>query len=184
MIKKLSLLACLCGLFFANNAWAWQNEILFGYANSKEVQEGYNQSGFALTGKLYKFCPIDQTLLMTIDGSVSQWHASTKHDQNLTTIALAPSFRAYFMDPTIHCVRPYLGASFGPAYLSNKTFGERTQGANFAFQSTIEAGTEVGLKNKHSLDFNVHLVHYCNGGLFHPNQGITMLYLFSIGYQF
>ena len=145
-------------------------------------EENYNQSGICTTGKLYKFCPIDEKLILTRDGSVSQWHANTSHDQNLTTVAVAPSFRAYFLDPTVNRVRPYLGASFGPSYLSNKTFGERTQGANFAFQSTIEAGTEIG--DKHRLDINLHLVHYCNAGLFHPNQGITMLYVLSLGYQF
>lgn len=179
---KILLALTLC-LVFAK-AFAWQHEIAVGYGFGKEVEQDYHNNGFVLTGKLYKFCPVDDRLIATIDGSISHWHSDTSHDNQTTTIALAPAFRAYFVKPECYKFHPYLGVSFGPTYLTNKQLGERAQGSHFAFQSTIEAGTEMALKNNHNLDFNIHMAHYCNAGLARPNQGFDILYIFTIGYQF
>lgn len=166
-----------------SNAYAWEHEIAAGYGYGNEIEEDYSNQGYVLTGKFYKFRPIDDTLVVTLDGTVAHWTANVNHNKQLTTVAVAPSFRAYFANPRCHSVRPYLDVSFGPALLSARQFGNRTQGANAAFQTTLEVGTEVG-NQKRSLDFNLHLAHYCNAGIFKPNQGINILYIFTVGYQF
>lgn len=176
----LALLTCL----FSNAALAWNHELAAGYGYGKEVEQDYDNSGYEITGKFFKFAPIDNTLIVTLDGTVAHWRSNTPDNNQLTIAAIAPNFRAYFFNPCYNKVRPYLGVSFGPSYLSQKQLGNREQGGHFAFQSTLEGGTEIALPNQHSLDLNLHLAHYCNAGLAKPNQGIDILYIVTVGYQF
>lgn len=162
---------------------AWQHEIAIGYGNGKEIEQNYRNNGIVLTGKLYKFPKIDDTLYITIDATLANIHANTKEHNQITTIALFPAGRAYFADPTLHTIRPYLQASFGPTYLSSRTLGNRTQGSHFAFQTAFEMGTEIG-NQLHSYDINLRMIHICNAGLSHPNQGINLVPILSLGYQF
>lgn len=164
--------------------YAWDHEVSLGYGWGKEISEDYQNRAFVLSGKFYKFPKIDNTLIATIDGSVSRLHADTDQHQNLTTGAVALGLRAYFADPDVHQVRPYLGVSSGPAYISDQWFGNREQGANFDIQTTLEGGVEFQLKHNRSIDVNLHMVHYCNAGLASPNQGFDVPYVLSIGYQF
>lgn len=173
-------------LFFillSSKSFAWQHEIAGGYGSSKEIRKDYTNSGYVITAKFYKFPPVDKTLIFTIDGTLAHWHSSTLNHNQLTTAAIAPSARAYFFNFSTGGIHPYLGISFGPNYLSEKRLGTQDQGSHFSFQTTVEAGTEVG-SQKHSIDLNMHLAHYCNAGLFRPNAGLNILYIFTIGYQF
>jgi hypothetical protein len=185
VIKKHLLLALmLAGCLVFETAEAWEHEISIGYGRSKEINYDYYNSGFFLNGKLYKFNAIDKTLIFTIDASVAHWNASTENYKTLNAAALSGAFRAYFISPENRVFNPYLAASFGPAYLSQNKFGEREQGAHLSFQTTLGFGAEILQKNKHGFDLNLQLAHYCNAGLFNPNRGINILYVFSIGYMF
>lgn len=171
--------------FSSMSVFSWDHEISLGYGDAKEVDQNYYNSGVVLNGKIYRFPKIDDTLYASIDGTIASINASTTENTHLTTFVLAGAMRAYFTEPMSKRIRPYIQASFGPAYLSSKTLGNRTQGANYAFQSTLEVGTEVGIDhNHHAVDFNIRMMHYCNAGLFHPNQGINLTPVFSVGYQF
>lgn len=180
--NKLRYYICLT-YFIAINAFAFQHEIAIGYGDGQEVEENYRNHGIVLNAKLYVFPKIDDTLYASIDGTLANIHAETKEYNQLTTIAIALAMRAYFVNPLCYRLRPYLQASFGPSYLSSKQLGERSQGAHFAFQTTLEFGTEIG-NEKHSVDLNIRMIHYCNAGIFHPNEGINLTPVFSIGYQF
>lgn len=183
MKRIIILLLSSLSLFFTTSSNAWQHEISIGYGVGDEIEQNYVNHGVVLSGKLYKFCPIDNTLIVTIDGTIAHLISSTSDNNNTTTFALAPAFRAYFADPRFHCYRPYIQASIGPVYLTNRQLGNREQGAHFALQSTLETGMEIGNQQR-SLDLNLHLAHYCNAGLAHPNQGINLVAIFCIGYQF
>jgi hypothetical protein len=164
--------------------YAWQHEVSLGYGFGREVEKDYQNTAFVLSGKLYKFPKIDNTLIATIDGSVSQLRADTDVHRHLTTAALALGLRAYFQNPDLHQIRPYLGVSSGPSYLSSRYFGTGDQGAHLDLQSTIESGVEFELKNKRSVDVNLHFVHYCNAGLAYPNLGFNVPFVIAVGYQF
>lgn len=183
MKKIYGLLLGLISLFLFNTANAWQNEVSVGVGTGQEVDQSYRNNGVMLNAKLYKFCPIDNTLVLTIDGSLAHWHSTYGDHNELSTAALSAAFRAYFANPNCHTFRPYLDVSFGPTYLSARQLGVNQQGANVAFQSLLGGGMEVG-NQKQSVDFGLHLAHYCNAGLFYPNHGINIIYIFSIGYQF
>jgi hypothetical protein len=169
---------------FCNSALAWQHEIAAGYGYGQEIEEDYHNQGYEISGKFYKFPPIDNTLVFTIDGAVAYWRSSADQNRQLTTVTIAPAARAYFFNPCYNTIRPYLEVSFGPNYLSQKVLGEREQGSHFCFRTTLGGGTEIGLTPTQSLDLNLHLAHYCNAGIFKPNQGIDVLYIFTVGYQF
>jgi hypothetical protein len=181
-LKILFWLVAFASALYCTSAGAWSHEVAFGYGNTQEPEQDYNNSIFVLSGKFLKF-RVDKTLIATLDGTIGQWHAQTDEHSNLTNFAISPAFRAYFANPDRHTIRPYLGVSVGPTYLSEEQLGTRVQNTHFALQSTLETGTEIG-NQQHSVDLNVHLVHICNAGLAEPNQGFNVLYVFSIGYQF
>jgi len=166
-----------------HSIYAWNHEIAIGYGWGKELEKDYNNTAVVLSGKFYQF-KIDNTLIATIDGSVSQLHANTDYNKNSTTASVGLGLRAYFVNPELHQYRPYLGISSGPAYLSNTRLGEQDQGGHFDLQSTLEGGIEFGLKKQRSIDLNLHLVHYCNAGLRSPNRAFNVPFVVSLGYQF
>ena len=186
MIKKNSLLfiAMLFSMIFAETVFAWTYDISLGYGRSKETSCDYYQQGVMLDFQAFPFAKLDKTLLFGFGASLADWRADTSENKNMMTAAVSAIFRAYFVPPTEAAkFRPYLSASFGPTYLSSRKFGEREQGSNFSFQTTLGIGSEVKFGQK-ELNFSLKLVHYCNGGIFKPNQGIDIWYIFSIGYLF
>jgi hypothetical protein len=182
--KNLLLILTLVGCLLLSTAQAWDHEVSLGYAHVKEINYDYYNSGFFLNAKLYKFKPLDKTLILTIDGSVANWNATTQENKTLTTAALSGALRAYFAPPENKNFNPYLAASFGPAYLSHDKFGDREQSSHFSFQITLGAGTEILQQKDRGIDLSLQLVHYCNAGIFNVNRSINILYLFSIGYMF
>lgn len=176
MLRKIILICC-C-LVTSSQIMAWQHEVSVGYGYGKEIGQSYLNQGFTANAKLYRK-KIDNTLFLTFEGTLANWHANTPHDTTLNTAALSAGLRAYFAKPEKHTIRPYLGSSIGPAYLSSSTFGEQVQGANVALQITLEGGVEV--KN---IDINLHLAHYCNAGIVAPNEAINIPFVLSVGYLF
>lgn len=174
----------IAGLLTVTTAQAWDREVSLGYGWGKEMSEDYHNQAVVLAGKLYKFNKIDDTLIATIDGTLAHIKADTANNSSVSLAAVSLALRAYFQNPDLHQTRPYVGVSFGPTYLSNQQLGERDLGANLAFQTVFEAGVEFGLSKGRSIDVGIHLMHYCNGGIFDPNQSINVPYMLSIGYQF
>jgi hypothetical protein len=176
-----SVISLIC-LLFSTNAQAWTHEFAIGYGDATEPEQDYTNSIYVLSGKFLKY-KVDKTLIFTLDGTLGLWDAHTDEHSHMFNVAISPAFRAYFANPDNHTIRPYLGVSVGPTYISDQQFGTRVQNTNFALQSTLETGVEIG-NSKHSVDLNAHLVHICNAGLKDPNEGYDLLYVFSIGYQF
>ena len=123
-------------------------------------------------------------MIASIDGRLAHMTSDTDDHNSLSLAAVSLAFRAYFQNPDLHKIRPYVEASFGGAYLTNQQLGERDLGGNLAFQSIFQAGIEFTLPNKKSIDVGLHFVHYCNAGLYDPNQSINVPYTLTIGYMF
>ncbi len=183
-IKNIFLISFGIVSLTANTAQAWKHEVSISYGWGQEFLENYNNQAVLLFGKLYKFKKIDKTLIATIDGTIAHITTSAAVNKTLNTAALSLAFRTYFQNPDLHKIRPYLGASFGPVYLSQEQLGLRRQGSHFVFQSAFEGGVEFDVSKTRSLDLGVHLIHYCNAGFAHPNQGINVPFAVSLGYQF
>lgn len=159
---------------------AWRHELSVGYGGGQEIDENYSNTLFVANAKIYKFPDIDQTLIATIDASVSWLHADTPEHNSLWSASLAPALRGYFINPHYHMIKPYLEISSGPAYISKHKLGDQTQGGLYVLQSTLGGGIEF--VKIHGLDLNLHFAHYCNAGLYTPNQGFDFPFIVSLGY--
>jgi hypothetical protein len=184
-MKKLK---CFCALllwacsFICISSQGFSKQLSIGYAfPAHESDQHYDHSGLYINGAFYHYLLADHMLLFTLNGAMGYWHADTTDNNHLLTLAVLPTFRAYFSQHTSHIVRPYLFLGYGPAYLSHRTFGEKTQGTHLAFQGDVGAGIEFG-KHYKGLDINGRFTHFSNAGLFHPNQGFDFLFILSVGY--
>ena len=184
MLKYFRLLLLAALLCFSSPIFAWTHGISLGYGDSKELNESYSTYGLFVNGKVYRFKNIDPLLILTIDPSLGYWRTNTPKNNRLLTIAISAAFRAYFFPANHRMVTPYLLATFGPTYLSNKHLGTQEQGAHFAFQTTLGGGAELFPHNNHAVDVNLRMIHYCNAGLAKPNEGFDIFYVFSVGYLF
>ncbi len=162
------------------SAMAWNHGISIGYGGGSDINHHNNtNSGAFLSAEIL---PIKQKswLNMTFNGSLGQFYSTAAKNKNLFTTALSLAFRFYgFQSLSTH---PFFLISAGPAYLSSRKFGDNNQAANFAFQSVIGTGVEIGQKNR--ADLNVRLVHYSNAYTMKPNQGFNIFYIVSLGYLF
>lgn len=185
MVKKIATLALgfLC-VTWSLQAPAWQHGIEGGYGYGQEVGADYTNTGFFANGIIYRFNKIDQFLIFTVNASFGNWYAHRVAPNKLTTFAISPNFRAYFLDPEAHFIRPYIQAAFGPVYLSSRFFGTQKQGSNYAFQTELGAGVEIGNFNKNAIDITVRFIHYCNAGLAKPNDGSDIPLVLTVGYLF
>lgn len=177
-------LGLLIAFLSLNRAEAWTHEISVGFGWGQEIGANYENNAMVLNGTFYKFNKIDNTLFATLDGTLAQLMSATPTHNTVVTAAISLGFRAYFQNPDFHKIRPYLGISFGPAYLSQTQLGTQRQGAHYDFQSTLGGGIEFAASQTQNLDVSLHLIHYCNAGLARPNEGFDIPFLLSIGYQF
>ena len=182
MIKKIILFVC---ILLPTASQAWEHEISIGYGGGREIGETYSNSGVFINAVLYNWGEVDKTLIFTVDGSTGLYYATTSNHKTLATASISPAFRAYFAKPEEHHYRPFLLLSSGPVYLSNRTFGTQTQGSNFALQTVLGGGLEIGdPKAKHNYSISWRFVHICNAGVFTPNQGFDVYNIVSLGWTF
>ena len=125
-------------------------------------------------------------LSIYLDASISYWHAkstaSTKYTTNKTVVigALAPVLRFPLMQNSN--VVPYLEASAGPAIMSHDGLGCKVIGSRFTFQDMLGAGLRLG--SRHKFDLSWHFLHYSNGTLAEPNNGMDIPIFITISYIF
>lgn len=161
-------------------ASAWNHGVIIGYGTGPDINHHtYTNSGGILSAEILSLKHSDWYNL-TMDGSVGNWHTTEPLYQNLWTVALTFAFRPYiFYTSDVH---PYLLFSSGPAYISSRSFGYNSQGANFDFQTSLGAGFELGLQKR--ADIAVRIVHYSNAYLFRPNKGFNIFPVLTVGYLF
>ena len=143
-----SLLAASSAAVAATNN-SWLREVNLAYGFGTEHDQDYKNSGWWLEASAFNY-QIDKTLRVHLNASVGFWTAHTDKNKHNQTIAIAPSFRAYFSPPENKRLAPYLRFSFGPVYLFKRFLGNREQGAHWAFQTFLGGGleTEITTKNK------------------------------------
>lgn len=162
------------------SAFSWNHGISIGYGGGSDINHHTDtNSGEFLNAEILSLKQKNWYNL-TLSGDLGNWESSFSQNKHLFTTAVALSFRPYiFNTATVH---PFGLISAGPAYLSERHFGRNSQGANFAFQSIVGAGVELGREKR--VDLTLRLIHYSNAYLFNPNQGFNIFYIGSIGYLF
>ena len=163
-----------------SSVMAWDHGISLGYGGGSDINHHNDtNSGEFLSAE---FTSIKQKdwLNITFNGSLGNFYSTAAVNKHLFTAAASLAFRFYALTtPKLH---PFFLASVGPAYLSDQNFGQNRQADNFAFQSILGAGVEVGKAKR--VDLNLRLIHYSNAYLMHPNEGFNIFYVVSLGYLF
>lgn len=167
-------------LSVAFSAFSWTHGISLGYGGGSDIRHHTDtNSGAFLSGEIASIKQKDWVNI-TFNGSLGQFYSSWVANKDLFTAAASVAFRFYPMQTDY--THPFFLASIGPAYLSNTQFGRNTQAANFALQSIVGAGVEIGKAKR--VDLNMRLIHYSNAYTMQPNQGFNIFYVVSLGYLF
>ena len=179
--RILSKIATVCLLSSAAfSAFSWNHGISLGYGGGSDIRHHTDtNSGAFLSGEITSIKQKDWVNI-TFNGSLGQFYSSWVANKDLFTAAASLAFRFYPFHTTY--THPFFLASAGPAYLSNTDFGRNKQAANFAAQSILGAGVEIGKAKR--VDLNMRLIHYSNAYTMHPNEGFNIFYVVSLGYLF
>lgn len=163
------------------SAFAWQHGVSIGYGQGPDTNHPtYTNSGGFLSAQIMKLKTNNEWYNITMDGSLGDWHTNEPLYQNLWTAALTFAFQAYiFYSNDVH---PYVAFSSGPAFISSRSFGYNSQGANVDFQTSLTTGIELGTKKRANVSLK--WVHFSSCYIFRPNKGFNILPILSVGYLF
>jgi lipid A 3-O-deacylase len=108
------------------------------------------------------------------EGSLNYWHHT---DDDIYALALSPVFVYYFGADT-NTVIPYIEAGIGVAVISDTEIGGVDMTTAFQFEDRVGAGVRT-----EKLDFNFRYMHYSNGSMSQPNDGID-IWIGTLSYRF
>jgi len=108
------------------------------------------------------------------EGSLNYWHHT---DDDIYALALSPVFVYYFGAET-NSVVPYIEGGIGVCVISETEIGGVDMTTAFQFEDRIGAGIRTG-----KLDFNFRYMHYSNGSMSQPNDGID-IWIGTLSYRF
>ena len=92
-------------------------------------------------------------------------------DETAYGAAVGP-FVAYYFGSDSSTVRPYIGGGVAAAYVSESRMGSRDLATHFQFEDRIGLGMESG-----RFDAYLCVVHYSNGSIKPPNDGLEAVML-------
>jgi lipid A 3-O-deacylase len=105
------------------------------------------------------------------EGGIHYWE---RRDGNLYGLAFSPVL-TYNFDKIHAELVPYVEGGLGVAYLSETRMGRRDLSTHFQFEDRIGFGGRFGEKKRHDLNFRY--IHYSNGSIKEPNQGMEFFVL-------
>ena len=166
--------------FIPFSAMAWDHGVSIGYGGGRDINHHNDTNSGGILSAEFMSLKKKSWFNLTFDGSMGEWYSTAPANKNLFTAALTLAFRTYLYH--FSKATPYVLISSGPAYLSSRKFGENTQAANVAFQTSAGVGMEIGQAKR--VDLSLKLIHYSNAYTMYPNQGFNIFYVGSIGYLF
>jgi lipid A 3-O-deacylase len=99
------------------------------------------------------------------------WEASLNYwdgrDDEVFAVALSPVFALYFGGESAR-YQPYVEAGVGVSLLSDHRIGGRELSTRFQFEDRIGIGVRM-----ESFDVHYRYMHYSNGGIDRPNNGVN-----------
>jgi lipid A 3-O-deacylase len=108
------------------------------------------------------------------EGSLNYWHHT---DDDIYALALSPVF-VYYFGTEANSVIPYIEGGIGVAVISDTEIGGVDMTTAFQFEDRIGAGIRI-----EKLDFNFRYMHYSNGSMSQPNDGID-IWIGTLSYRF
>ena len=103
--------------------------------------------------------------------SLGYWRESP---DSVFALGFSPVF-VYEFTPFSNGHQIYIDGGIGVALLSDTRIGTRDFGSTFQFEDQIGLGFRFGQNRQH--DLNIRYLHYSNGGLSVPNDGIDIVLL-------
>ena len=98
------------------------------------------------------------------------------------TFAAAPILRIQVNDELYDpIVLPYIEGGAGVAMHTSRYIGSRDLGGAFGFENIIGGGIMFG--SRRQFDISYHYIHYSNAGIFSPNDGLDLQFIFSFAYR-
>jgi len=150
------------------------DEVSFGYGEEKNDDiDIYRLSLKKNFGRTFLVNP-SGWLSGYFEGSINYWHHT---DDDIYALALSPVFVYYFGSDTDSAV-PYIEGGIGVAIISDTEIGGVDMTTTFQFEDRIGAGIRTD-----KLDFNFRYMHYSNGSMSQPNDGID-IWIGTLSYRF
>jgi lipid A 3-O-deacylase len=121
----------------------------------------------------FRWLPNDTGWLsLYCEASFNYW----EKDNDVYGAAFSPVFIYFFGSPE-SAVQPYIEAGIGVAGISDTRIGDRNMSTAFQFEDRVGLGVRA-----EPFDFNVRYMHYSNGSVKEPNDGVDLL-LFTVSYR-
>ena len=108
------------------------------------------------------------------EGSLNLWHHS---QDDIYAIALSPVFVYYFGSET-NTIVPYIEGGIGVSFISQCKIADVNMSTAFQFEDRIGGGIRT-----EKLDANFRYMHYSNGSIAKPNDGIDS-FIVTLSYRF
>jgi hypothetical protein len=110
-----------------------------------------------------------------LEADIAYWKPGSSREggQPIVEIGLTPVFR---LSPGEGASRFFLEAAVGVHFLSHTSiYSGRELSTSFQFGDLIGAGWRFGSEGRYEM--SLRLLHFSNGGIAHPNQGIEFAML-------
>jgi lipid A 3-O-deacylase len=120
--------------------------------------------------------PIWETSLGYWDGEP---HPERGGNDQVTVFTTGPLFRWQYNPKNIKNPSSYLEVGIAASWLSDTQIAGRTLSTHFQFEDKIGMGLRFGEQQQY--DIGIRAIHYSNGSIKRPNNGVNML-LLSVGY--
>lgn len=160
-LKIFFLVVCL-SVGFAGSAFAANTSVGFGAARGEGSSTAYTLS----VNQLYEpwFASSVVELAPTAELAGHYWK---KGSDDVWGASIAPGLRmTLFSDGAFN---PYIGASLGGAFLSERDMGSRDFGSHALFKTKGVLGVEFGETNRHRIQGEY--THYSNWGIANTDDG-------------
>ncbi|HSY04788.1 MAG TPA: acyloxyacyl hydrolase [Steroidobacteraceae bacterium] len=148
------------------------------HADAVRVTVGYGQGAdlYAIAVQLDRRAPLHQyarwTLTSHLDLGVSEFqgHRSSSHYNTTHALAVVPKLR--WQRTATPAVTPFIEFGLGLSGFTETTIaGTRHLGGDFEFTELLRTGLSFGGRRQYEIALTGQ--HFSNGGLNHPNDGIT-----------
>ena len=156
------------------NAEGFIDEISFGYGQEKN--ENIDIYRLGLKKNFGRNFLVNKTGWLSgyFEGSLNYWHHT---DEDIYAVALSPVFVYFFGSETNHFT-PYIEAGIGGTLMSETKISNVEMSTVFQFENRVGAGIRT-----ERLDFNFRYMHYSNGSISQPNEGLDIL-IGTLSYRF
>lgn len=180
IVKGRSRAVCGVWLISLLASAAWAGELHVGGGFGEQVGNLGPSQHNSVVDVSYDFYDLQwESWQVTLGAGISAFW-NDYDDKSVLIFSVLPSLRYYFAESELF--KPYVFATGGPSYLTEKKLGRQLLGGYVAFNDFIGVGTYVGRERVWSAGWCWR--HISNADLYKPNEGFDVPFCFFIGRRF